>query len=89
MLHVNHTRERHWVAQGEKPSTEPKADLHEKKCRFRCGCGAYPGGGVTGNPGRLGALATLHGWSSNPLVIVDYVGGDICDVVRLVLSYCL
>nr|CDJ97108.1 pyridine nucleotide-disulfide oxidoreductase [Haemonchus contortus] len=28
---------------------------------FLCGSGAHPGGGVTGAPGRLGALAALHG----------------------------
>nr|CDJ81685.1 FAD dependent oxidoreductase domain containing protein [Haemonchus contortus] len=27
---------------------------------FLCGSGAHPGGGVTGAPGRLGALAALH-----------------------------
>ncbi|VDO41813.1 unnamed protein product [Haemonchus placei] len=30
MLHVNHSREHHWVALGGKPPLEPKTDLMRK-----------------------------------------------------------
>nr|CDJ91034.1 Transposase domain containing protein [Haemonchus contortus] len=41
VLYVNYTRKRHWTAREGKPTTEPKADLHEKKvllcCWWDCG----------------------------------------------------
>nr|CDJ97633.1 unnamed protein product [Haemonchus contortus] len=36
VLYVNHTRKRYWTAREKKPSTETKADLHEKKVLSCC-----------------------------------------------------
>jgi len=29
---------------------------------YQCGSGTHPGGGITGQPGRLAALRILKGW---------------------------